>query len=102
MSIQQPHLKLQALRDLLRDPSRWPEGFRFNYGDFETCAVGLAHRAGLIEHQGNKMIEAKHFGIDETTYWTLFVRTGMFTASHIADRINDWLAEHPEHEPAPS
>jgi hypothetical protein len=101
---------LAALRDLLRDESRWPEGFRFDYGDFETCAVGLAVRAGLVARSASRSawgraetIPPQAFGISERTYWNLFINGGTspITPGIIAQRIDAYLAEHP-HEPTPT
>jgi hypothetical protein len=33
---------LRALVYVLRDQTTWPQGFRWDYGDCETCALGLA------------------------------------------------------------
>jgi hypothetical protein len=96
---------LAALRDLLRDESRWPEDFHFNYGEFETCAIGLAVRTGLVKQHksGNPaMVDAAQFGIDERTYWAIFVSGGFkrVTAAVVAERIDAYLLNHhphPEH-----
>lgn len=91
---------LEALRDLLRDEARWPEGFRFNFGDFDTCAIGLACRTGLIEGEA-ETVEATQLGITEKTYWDLFISShlGEFrratSAEVIADRIDAYLAATP-------
>lgn len=37
-----------ALIDLLRDSSRWPEGFHWNYSYCHTCAIGLLCRSGMV------------------------------------------------------
>ena len=40
--------KLQALHDLLRDETKWPEGFKWDYALNTKCALGLAERTGLV------------------------------------------------------
>jgi hypothetical protein len=36
---------LRDLSQLLREPERWPEGFRWHYGTINTCAIGLCREA---------------------------------------------------------
>ena len=36
-----PQKVLRDLSQLLREPERWPEGFRWHYGTINTCAIGL-------------------------------------------------------------
>jgi hypothetical protein len=90
--------KLQDLSALLRDESRWPEDFQWDYGDFNTCAVGLGCRAGLFAPGIRPVdVEAEDLGMDPVSYWGLFVRSGYYgdiTPEMIADKIDDWLAEH--------
>ena len=40
---------LQALHDLLRDETKWPAGFEWNYSLHTSCALGLAVATGLVE-----------------------------------------------------
>ena len=40
---------LQALHDLLLDRSKWPDDFVWNYESCDSCAIGLAWRAELID-----------------------------------------------------
>lgn len=35
---------LENLSYVLRHPDAWPEGFEWDYGNCQTCAMGLAHR----------------------------------------------------------
>jgi hypothetical protein len=85
---------LAALRDLLRDKTKWPEGFRWNFGDFATCAIGLAQRAGLIEGVRPVDVEAADLGIDEMDYWQLFISSGPspMTPERVAERLDAYLA----------
>jgi hypothetical protein len=35
---------LRTLADVLRDQSRWPAGFNWDYRDTHNCGIGLAQR----------------------------------------------------------
>jgi hypothetical protein len=43
--------KLQTLYDLLRDQSKWPLGFEWDYGNNSKCALGLAVETGLMRRE---------------------------------------------------
>ena len=34
-------LSPRTLAEILRTPAKWPEGFQWDYGTHETCAIGL-------------------------------------------------------------
>ena len=40
--------KLQELHDLLRDETKWPDGFKWDYAATAQCALGLAAKSGLL------------------------------------------------------
>jgi hypothetical protein len=40
--------KLQELHDLLRDETKWPEGFKWDYALNSNCALGLALKSGIM------------------------------------------------------
>jgi hypothetical protein len=85
---------LQALSDLLRDRTKWPDTFIWDFGDFDTCAIGLACRAGLIDRAVRPAdVLAADLGIDEPAYWRLFVSSNArpTTATDIAERIDLYL-----------
>jgi hypothetical protein len=44
--------KLQTLYDLLRDETKWPEGFKWDYAVTSQCALGLALATGMVDHCG--------------------------------------------------
>ena len=44
--------KLQELRDLLRDETKWPEGFKWDYSVTSQCALGLALKSGMMSGIG--------------------------------------------------
>jgi hypothetical protein len=41
--------KLQELHDLLRDETKWPDGFKWDYSLKDHCALGLAVKTGLLD-----------------------------------------------------
>lgn len=44
-----PAQPLRKLSDALRDPGLRPPGFKFNFLFPHRCALGLAHKLGMIE-----------------------------------------------------
>lgn len=53
------HEKLLWLADVLEDRTRWPEGFRWNYDECGSCAMGLAAALGAaIAPNKSAMIDA--------------------------------------------
>ena len=41
--------KLRELHDLLRDETKWPDGFKWDYSFKDHCALGLAVKTGLLD-----------------------------------------------------
>ena len=87
------------LIELLRDPSRWPEGFHWNYDNLDKCAIGLAHATGLIENQ-NYNVVADTLGMPRHIamrfFWNLcddiHVDCSRIQPSHVADALEKYLA----------
>lgn len=51
-SLPQTELTLARLAVVLRDRSMWPEGFRWDYGECVSCAMGLAYQL----KRGNRLL----------------------------------------------
>jgi hypothetical protein len=91
---------LRTLADVLRDRSRWPEGFRWDYGSARTCGMGLAkllwpERVRTIGDLADKL------GLSmRVTYRLFFVTPGIrpsdVTPHHVADAIDAYLATVPK------
>lgn len=62
----------ESLVTLLRNPQLWPEGFRWNYGASETCAIGLMSRTGLINDVCHDAA-ADYLGLSEDEGDTVFL-----------------------------
>lgn len=61
---------------LLRHPQIWPEGFKFDFGHYTTCAVGLAHRYWAEELDWPDSSRIGHSVLQERLgigSWTAFV-----------------------------
>lgn len=77
--------QLKQLVELLRDETKWPEDFEWNYGISYTCALGLAFKVGIDE--------VDKFGLNEETFQWVFFNKGnhqsyrQVTAREIASRI---------------
>ena len=62
--------KLQTLYDLLRDETKWPDGFKWDYALNTKCALGLAVDTGLIS--GDEMFRPAAFGLDQIEWERIF------------------------------
>ena len=83
---------LQALHDLLLDRSKWPDDFVWNYDSCDSCAIGLAWRAELIDVDRPSHAHGYHFGIDRETTHRIFFNTldgsyAAVTPEVVAERI---------------
>jgi hypothetical protein len=97
---------LAALSFALRHPETWPEGFVWDYGNCETCAMGLAYRLwGWIMKPEHFACDVAHqtsiaFGMRSETAGEIFlyarrvygISTEEITPTHIADLIDAHLA----------
>ena len=62
--------KLQDLQDLLRDETKWPEGFKWDYSLNTKCALGLAYETGLIS--ADEMLDPAVFGLTDSEWGSIF------------------------------
>lgn len=94
---------LTLLAEILRDRSRWPEGFVWNYSYCDTCAFGMAQRLwGLVSNRNDWISEIASgwFGISESVAADIFVDASRdlrisqqeVTPEHVADAIDAHLA----------
>ncbi len=60
---------LKALSHALRHRETWPPGFTtWDYHDCDTCAIGLAHKLGMIEEaSGRAMMNAFGLSVGEAS-----------------------------------
>jgi hypothetical protein len=83
---------LQQLHDLLLDRSKWPDDFTWDYNDAKTCAIGLAHKAGLIhEHPHN--VHGHTFGISDHAAYCIFFSVGSADASSYTGVTPEMIAK---------
>ena len=82
LDLSQPSAK--ALAALLRNPSKWPKGFSFNYSFCDSCAMGLSARVWDHEPTPGAMMEK--FGISAEDSNRIFMRRriGNISAENIA------------------
>ncbi len=64
--------KLQELHDLLRDQSKWPLGFEWDYANNSKCALGLAVETGLLRR--DEVYSPAAIGLDSATWERIFQR----------------------------
>jgi len=91
---------LRTLADVLRDRSRWPAGFQWDYGSARTCAFGLA---ALLwpEHVRTIGDLAEKLGLSMHVTFRLFfgnhgIPASDVTPHHVADAIDAYLATVPQ------
>ena len=75
--------KLQELHDLLRDETKWPEGFKWDYALNTHCALGLAVKAGLLESHDTGPYA---FDLTQTDWLGLFQRPARGDGWHTSER----------------
>ncbi len=97
---------LAALSFALRHTETWPDGFGWDYGNCETCAMGLAHKfwGGILNKERHARESvcrmASVFGIRQEKALEIFVfapanrqlRLRGVTPTQIADLIDAHLA----------
>lgn len=58
---------------LLRDPARWPEGFKWRYQNCTTCALGLLQRTLMPLSKENYELAYQQLWSGEATVFSEFV-----------------------------
>lgn len=93
---------LAELSEILRDKSRWPEGFVWDYGHCQQCAMGLAaelwadtlrlphHHFTIIARYFNMPFEKALEIFCHLDFWK---RLDEITPERVADAIDAYLAE---------
>jgi hypothetical protein len=92
----QPSLK--ALSHILRHRELWPPGFKWFYGECETCAMGLAHQLwseAIIQPTSLRVGTALDINYDVASHLFLdrygYVSMFAITPEMVADRIDEYL-----------
>jgi hypothetical protein len=80
-----PNPTPQDLADLLRDRTRWPAGFRWNYASTRTCAIGLC-RLMWGEDAFGRFVASIHDAF-YSVGWHLGVPLKEVTPEDVADYI---------------
>lgn len=79
---------LHGLAYALRHPDTWPEGFVWDYGDCEQCAMGLAHtlwkQVPKTSKKTGASLMARFFAIPYENASTIFMGK---TKAHTADWV---------------
>lgn len=101
---------LTMLSEILRDKSRWPKGFEWDYSNCATCAMGLAERLFNIvvarDESGLAPVEihvsgvADAFKMPHKEAKNIFVQMGLdidgtdlFTVLSLLGRLDRWRPE---------
>jgi hypothetical protein len=84
---------LKGLSYFLRRPELWPEGFVWNYGDYRTCAVGLAYQLWGIHLDNLPKVFNIPYGSVDRLFFSAATKhdTINVTPLHIADDIDAFL-----------
>lgn len=95
-----PEPDLRTLAAILRDQSTWPPGFKWNYEDCETCAMGLAAKLYSQVEAPDTVAMAKAYKLSHDTVDDLFVgfhpllypiANERITPENVADAIDEYL-----------
>jgi hypothetical protein len=95
-------MSLATLAWRLRNPETWPEGFKWDYRDCTTCAVGLAaaihygtvNRWEDVYDRLFDMVPDDQFrSIFCFLHHSLHLRRHAITPEHVADAIDEYLAK---------
>ena len=84
----------EDLIHLLRNESKWPEGFEFNFQNCSRCAIGLAHAVwpNVIKHSASENV-GDAIGISRDIAHRIFGRgngamdLSRVTAADVADML---------------
>lgn len=89
---------LRALSVVLRDRALWPAGFRWNYTNCDTCAMGMATEMWRLKGAHTQAMQdefhlpwkiASKFFLDASDYFDIY--TGDVQPNHVADLIDAYL-----------
>ena len=88
---------LRTLADVLRDRSRWPEGFVWNYASGWGCALGMDRALwGRKYHATTGMGAWRLVKLTMFLHWKHWCAMRDVTPEHVADAIDAYLATVPE------
>ena len=88
---------LRQLSELLRDQTKWPDDFVWDYSDSNTCAIGLAHAVELINTEPRDVTHETFPEMTSGEFDEVFFNRGQHlnydqvTAHEVADRIDELL-----------
>ena len=94
---------LRSLSAILRNRALWPEGFVWDYGNCETCAMGLAARMwkglspttsslGPALEISSAVTDRLFLDVDGSIQRRKRVKFDDITPEHVADEIDRYLA----------
>ena len=98
-----PSLSLTMLAEILRDRSRWPGGFVWDYSHCCTCAMGMAWKLWKFDYSPHSHNMARNFGMKWEDATSIFTRLAMHlgrseysvTPEDVASAIDAYLARTP-------
>lgn len=96
--------KRAALVSLLRDKSRWPRGFEWDYECVTNCACALAYRSGLADGNNpfvtHSETMADTFGISRSKALSIFFNWRLILTSNLPGFFKpispEWVANRLE------
>ena len=90
--------RLRQLSDLLRDQTKWPDDFVWDYSHADQCAIGLACVTDVIDRVNSSFVTYLDFPeMTERQFEAVFYDRGQHlnyeevTAHEVADRIDELL-----------
>jgi len=90
---------LRQLSELLRDQTKWPDDFAWDYSDSNTCAIGLARAVELIRTRPTDVTHETFPEMTEYQFNKVFFDRGhhlnydQVTTHEVADRIDELLED---------
>lgn len=91
-------LSLSQLAAILRDRSRWPDGFKWGYMLPQSCAIGLMNIVSDDEDCDILLEDAMGWGKFDEIFFSYGVQKEMdmadITPEHIAGAIEQYIVTH--------
>ena len=87
---------LKELSELLRDQTKWPDGFTWDYATTDHCAIGLMYVTHMINITPHHVTE-DDLEMDYPSFDHIFFGRGPrgsyeeVTSDEVADRIDSYL-----------
>lgn len=81
---------------LLRDKTKWPDGFTWDYTDSCKCAIGLFCETWAKDQLHDSATVGKMIGIDRDNAQRIFNNAGGISGVHFTDVTPEFIADRLE------